>query len=261
MICVTGDVHHRSYHGTDTRYSSFSEVELAYKYAQLAAQYGLRITLFLTGKAALEEPKGVQRLASMSHCEIGGHTFAAFRDPWSRLYKKILRTPWGCRTHQSRDITRTIESLQRVTGTRIAVWRNHGYVNTADTPGCLARAGIGWVSDEVNAAKPSWEHLTPTLRSLPINVIPDHENLLHGKYQHGKAKPIQLSGRLDIDEWIKQVKSQTQSVLTQGGIATILAHPLCMEVVDGMKGFEEICRFFEPFPTCWVSEAQAIRGL
>ena len=95
MVCVTGDVHQRSYRGTDTPFSPFSEVELAIKYANIAARYGIHITLFFTGKACLEEPSDVKRIADMPHCEIGGHTFAAFRDPWSRIYKKLLGTPWG----------------------------------------------------------------------------------------------------------------------------------------------------------------------
>ncbi|MDX1412010.1 MAG: polysaccharide deacetylase family protein [Nitrospirales bacterium] len=261
MICVTGDVHQRSYRGTDTPYSSFSEVDLACKYARLAAQYGLRITLFLTGRTALEEPRGVQQLANMTHCQIGGHTLAAFRDPWSRIFKKIWRTPWGPVAHQSRDITRTIHALQRVTGKRIAVWRNHSYVNTPESPGCLERAGIEWLSDEVNGSKLSWEYVTPALRSLPINVLPDHENLLHGKYQPGQARPAQLTGRIGISEWLKQVKAQVETVLVRGGIATLLAHPLCMEVADGMSAFEEMCQFVQRFPNGWVSEASGSKGL
>ena len=46
MICLTGDVHQRSYRGTDTPFSPFSEVELAVKYAKIAARYGIRITFF-----------------------------------------------------------------------------------------------------------------------------------------------------------------------------------------------------------------------
>jgi hypothetical protein len=253
MVCLTGDVHQRSYRGTDTPFSAYTEVELALKYGQIAERYGLRMTLFLTGRAALEEPEGVKRLAAMSHCEIGGHTFAAFRDPWSRIYKKIMGTPWGKVEHQSRDIVRTIDSLQQVTGKRIAVWRNHSYVNTVDSPGLLGQAGIGWVSDEVNAGKQGGERVTPTVYSVPINILPDHEHLLHGKYVKGQAKPTQLSGRVGIREWLEHVQSQVQTVTDAGGVATLLAHPLCMEVADGMQVFEELCRFLQAFPTCWVS--------
>jgi hypothetical protein len=253
MICLTGDVHQRSYRGTDTPFSPCTEVELANKYAKIAGRYGIRVTLFLTGKACLEEPKGVNAIAQMPHCEIGGHTFAAFRDPWSRIYRKILRTPWGNESHQIRDIAKTIESIQSVTGKSISVWRNHSYIQTGETPRLLAAAGISWVTDEVNLTKGSWEPLLPGIRSLPINVQPDHEHLLHGKYQAGNAKPIKLIGRVSMCEWVKQVKGEVQAIADAGGIATILAHPLCMEVADGMVGFENLCRFLQSFPNCWVS--------
>ena len=257
MVCVTGDVHQRSYRGTDTPYSPCSEVELAIKYAEIAARYGIRITLFLTGKACLEEPERVKQLANMSHCEIGGHTFAAFRDPWSKIYKKILRTPWGREAHQRGDIEKTIETIQSVTGKRIAVWRNHSYICTADTPQLLESASIQWVSDEVNPTKFSWESISPALKSLPINVTPDHEHLLHGKYQHGKTKPSKLEGRLSLTAWVEQVQEKVQIITEAQGIATILVHPLCMEIADGMKTFENLCKFLQPFQSCWVSQASS----
>ena len=257
MVCVTGDVHQRSYRGTDTSFSPFSEVELATKYANIAARYGIRITLFFTGKACLEEPSAVKRIAAMPHCEIGGHTFAAFRDPWSRIYKKLLGTPWGREAHQRGDIAKTIESIQSVTGKRISVWRNHSYIQTADTSRLLESAAIQWVSDEVNPTKFSWETLSPAIRSLPINIPPDHEHLLHGKYQNGKTKPSRLEGRVSITEWVEQAQNKVQTITEANGIATILVHPLCMEVADGMVAFEDLCQFLQPFPNSWVSEADS----
>lgn len=253
MVCVTGDVHQRSYRGTDTSFSPFSEVELATKYAKIAARYGIRITLFITGKACLEEPSAVKRIADMPHCEIGGHTFAAFRDPWSRIYKKIYGTPWGTQSHQLDDIFKTIESIQSVTGKRVTVWRNHSYVKTVDTPKLLESAAIQWVSDEVNPTKFSWEPLSPAIRSLPINVQPDHEHLLHGKYQTGKTNPSRLEGRVSITEWVELAQNTVKNITKANGIATILAHPLCMEVADGMVAFENLCQFLQTFHNSWVS--------
>ncbi len=255
MICLTGDVHQQSYRGTDTPFSPFSEMELAVKYAQIAARYHIRLTLFCTGKACLEEPEAAKRIADMSHCEIGGHTFAAFRDPWSRIYRKLLRTSWGSRAHQHRDIMKTISSIHSVIGRPLTAWRNHSYVHTEHTPQLLHEAGIRWVTDEVNAQKRSWEVVHQDLRSLPINVLPDHEHLLHGKYQLGKAPPSKLGQRMSIEDWICQVKKQVQAISEVEGTATILIHPLCMEVVDGMRSFEHLCQFFQRFPTTWVSEA------
>jgi hypothetical protein len=93
MVCVTGDVHQRSYRGTDTSFSPFSEVELAAKYANIAARYGIRITLFFTGKACLEEPSAVKRIAAMPHCEIGGTRL----QPFETLGPGSIRNYWGLR--------------------------------------------------------------------------------------------------------------------------------------------------------------------
>ncbi|MFA9562887.1 MAG: hypothetical protein ACERKU_11165, partial [Nitrospirota bacterium] len=64
-----------------------------------------------------------------------------------------------------------------------------------------------------------------------------------------------LSGRVTISEWLEQAKTDVDAISAAGGIATILAHPLCMEVADGMEAFEELCRFLQPFPNCWVTGA------
>src|SRR5687768_8744084 len=56
MICLTGNVHHHSYHDVDTWYSAFSEARLALRYSEIAARYGVKITLFITGKTCRQEP-------------------------------------------------------------------------------------------------------------------------------------------------------------------------------------------------------------
>jgi hypothetical protein len=256
MVCLTGDVHQRSYRGTDTSYSSQTEVELAEKYCDIAQKYGIKVSLFFTGRACKEEPKKVKIIGNLSHCEIGGHTFAAFRDPLSRIFKKVYGTPWGTTAHQFRDIQRTIASIQQVTGQRIQTWRNHSYVRTADTDRMLQSCGICAVSDEVSDSKTSAEWMTPRFRSVPMNVLPDHEHVLHGKYQHGITRPDRLTHRVTIAEWAALVKTRIRDICEYGGTATVLAHPLCMEVADGMTIFEDLCRYMQRFPTIWISEVR-----
>jgi hypothetical protein len=254
MVCLTGDVHQRSYRGTDTPFSSRTEVELAGKYCDIAGKYGIKVSLFFTGRACKEEPQSVKTLAGLPHCEVGGHTFAAFRDPLSRLFKKVYGTPWGTTAHQLRDIQRTIACIQQVTGQRIQTWRNHSYVRTADTDRILESCGICVVSDEVSDLKTSAEWVNPSFRSVPMNVLPDHEHVLHGKYQHGKTRPDHLKCRVSITEWAALVKMRIRDICENGGTATVLAHPLCMEVADGMKNFEDLCEYIQQYRTVWLSE-------
>jgi hypothetical protein len=80
---------------------------------------------------------------------------------------------------------------------------------------------------------------------------------LHGKYQNGKTKPSRLEGRVSITEWVELAQNKVHTITKANGIATILVHPLCMEIADGMEAFEELCRFLQPFSNCWVSEVGA----
>ena len=256
MVCLTGDVHQRSYRGTDTPFSSRTEVELAGKYCAIAGKYGIKVSLFLTGRACQEEPQMAKILADLPHCEIGGHTFAAFRDPLSRIFKKVYGTPWGTPAHQLRDIQRTIASIQRVTGQRIRTWRNHSYIRTVETDRVLESCGICVVSDEVSESKTSAELVTPGFRSVPLNVLPDHEHVLHGKYQHGKTRSDRLTHRVTIMEWAELVKTRIRDICEHEGTATVLAHPLCMEVADGMTIFEDLCQYMQQFPTLLISEVR-----
>jgi len=89
-----------------------------------------------------------------------------------------------------------------------------------------------------------------------MNVLPDHEHVLHGKYQHGKTRPDRLKRRVTIPEWAELVKARIRDICDHGGTATILAHPLCMEIADGMKIFEDLCQYIQQYPTVWISEVR-----
>ncbi|MGZ8422501.1 MAG: hypothetical protein ACXWV7_06140, partial [Nitrospira sp.] len=56
MICLTGNVHHRSYRGVDTSHAQQTEAQLALRYCDIAARHHVKLTLFVTGKTCLEEP-------------------------------------------------------------------------------------------------------------------------------------------------------------------------------------------------------------
>jgi hypothetical protein len=66
-----------------------------------------------------------------------------------------------------------------------------------------------------------------------------------------------LAGRIGIHEWLENTQETVRTIEDLGGIATILAHPLCMDVADGMQTFEELCRFLSQYRTGWVSEIVA----
>ncbi|WP_447600838.1 polysaccharide deacetylase family protein [Nitrospira sp. Nam80] len=254
MICLTGDVHHHSYRGVDTWYSPYSEARLALRYGEIAARHGVKVTLFITGKTCRQEPALVAELSRMPNCEVGGHTYCAFRSPMHWLWKRIGLGVTGPVFFQARDIAKTVRAIERLTGKRIRVWRNHAYRHDQHTYTLLTKAGIEIVSDHVSATATAPERFSEMLLSLPINTAPDHEHLLHGKYLPGRTTPERLSGRVSIHDWLEIVQDNVRAIDNLGGIATILAHPLCMDVADGMQAFEDLCRFLSRYRTGWVSE-------
>jgi len=154
-VCLTGDVHHMSLETRDQEYIDRTEVEVAIEYAEIAAEYDVPVTLFITGKAAAEEPKRVERLAAMDNVEIGGHNYWAFDTPihsgW-RALQKLTRGKigsWnGPRPFQRYEIYRTIEALSEC-GVDVTSWRDHAYRHDRHTLALLADAGITHFSDAV----------------------------------------------------------------------------------------------------------------
>jgi len=259
MICLTGDVHHRSYRGVDTRYAQQTEAQLALRYCDIAAQHNVKMTLFVTGKACLEERETLADLSRRSRCEIGGHTFCAFRSIRHWLSKNLTGSVLGSASLQRSDIARTITAIRDVTGKRITVWRNHGYKHDVHTYPLLGESGIHIVSDRIAENTTAVERVSQELLSLPINTLPDHEHLLHGKYLAGRTHFTRLQERITVREWRETVERQVETIEQHGGIATILAHPLCMEVADRMQSFQQLCRFLSQYETRWVSEVAETR--
>jgi hypothetical protein len=254
VICLTGDVHQRSYRGVDTPYAKSTEAELALRYCDIAHSHGVKVTLFVTGRACLEERERVTALAQLPHCEIGGHTYSAHRSFGHWLSRTLTGSRVGSRRIQQRDIARTIEAIQTITGKPLLVWRNHGYKYNHHTYPLLATHGIRIVSDRVTGVEGAAERISRELLSLPINTMPDHEHLLHGKYQSGRTNFARWQNRRSIEDWRETVERQVEQIQEHGGTATILAHPLCMEVADGMHNFDKLCRFLSKFNTGYVSD-------
>lgn len=256
MICLTGDVHQKSFGGPDAPYSRYTEAQLARVYCEIAEDYNVKVTIFVTGKTCAEEPEEVKRISHFPNCEIGGHTYSAFRDPLQQLWKRFTGSRLGPTWYQERDIKRTIVAIERTTGKQIQSWRNHSYLHNDQTYPLLSQQGIRVVSDLVsNDDFP--ERLHSGLVSLPINTQPDHEILFHGKYVAGYRKLRHLIGRWPVEHWGDRVQQDVRVINERGGVATILAHPLCMELADGLRTFKNLCRFLSSYETSWVSAAIA----
>jgi hypothetical protein len=250
-VCLTGDVHHASLDSRDQDYLDPTEVEAAIEYADLAASHGVPVTLFVTGKAATEEPDAVRRLAERDNVSIGGHGFHAndtfVHRGWHLLEAATsgLVGSWnGPRWFQEREIARTVEAFNQL-GIDIESWRNHAYRHDEHTNELLGAHGIGHVS---NAVGPDERvRLEDGLTVVPVNTPPDHEHVYHGFRTPEFVADRSFDGPFGseswpVDKWVDRVLDR----LDEPGVSsamTVLAHPACMKIADDFGGFDRLCGF------------------
>jgi hypothetical protein len=252
-VVLTGDVHHYI-PSSDRSHAVESESTLAVEYARIAERHGLKVTLFFTGRALLDDAAGgAHSLFSMESVEIGGHGWDAFMPRW--LYRPLGRlsgSPHGYSSWQRRSIARTCAAVERLAAKPARSWRNHAYLHDSSTPRLLADAGIVAWSDEVDLARTRPYVHEAGLVVLPINTLPDHENLYHGDRT---PETLGDTPSLYPAEWTARVLEAVEAAVTDGGVATVLAHPLCMKVVDGWETFEALCSGLARHPSMFATEA------
>lgn len=265
MICLTGDVHHpMGYVGQS--YFEGSEASLSYHYLKIVQKYGLKATLFITGKTFKKNRKEVERLLTFDNLEIGGHTWSALRPRWLhyRIFRKLTGSSYGPRLYQKLDIIRTVNVIHQVTNEYPISWRTHGYSSDAKTFEILANKGIRVISDEVSNEKYNPSYFHNDLISLPINVLPDHEHLYHAERDkehvqreiEGGWKDAFTAKSFYIDRYFEIIKSQIEEIEDNNGITTILLHPSCMKIADDFTTFEKLCRWINKkgYNTLWCKE-------
>ena len=256
-VVLTGDVHH-AIGNADQGFTDRSEAALAVEYATLAARHGLKVTLFLTGRAVVEDGADMRALREMPGVEIGAHGWNAFTPRlWHGLLNRVLGSPHGPAWLQQRMIRRTTTTLARWAGRPIRSWRNHAYRHDRHTARLLAAAAICAWSDEVNPDRPGPYCHPDGVVTLPINTTPDHEYLRHGAWPRESAT-LQWGGpAYDADEWCRRVSAQVAAIVSAGGVATVLAHPLCMSIVDNWATFERLCAVLAQYPSLHAHDAAA----
>ncbi|MEK6590949.1 MAG: polysaccharide deacetylase family protein [Nitrospinota bacterium] len=279
MIFLTGDVHFKNKRlFTEQKFMAITEVEASNKYIQIVHKYGIKATLFFTGKSFEEEADVIKDILKFKNLEIGGHTYNAYQpDILYRLLRKFnpplppfIKGGEGgiMEWWQERDVVKTIQAIKKVSGENIVSWRNHAYRFDKYTYRILKKYGIKVVSNDVAPQKKIPEKIliqrvhdeNDALISLPINVMPDHEHLYHGekKYRKGVKESFGHYSQgifYFIDKWFEIIKGEIESIEKENGFATILAHPSCMEISDEMETFDKLCSFLSQYKTAFVREA------
>lgn len=242
-VCLTGDVHHMSMETRDQAHMDGTELEAALEYARIAEAYDLPVTLFVTGKAVVEEPGRVRALADMPHVELGGHDYWAF-DTLAHTAFRGLTGSWnGPRPFQSWEIGRTLDALADL-GVAVRSWRDHAYRHDANTPDILRDHGVTHFSD---AVEPDGDVRGANgLTVVPINTPPDHEHVYHAFRTPEFVAGSDFEGPFGTEsvepgEWCEWVLETVESHAEAGRTATVLAHPACLRLADGFETFERLC--------------------
>lgn len=263
-VAITGDVHHMSMETRDQAYLDGTEVEAAIKYAEIAAEFDVPVTLFCTGKCVSEEPDRMAELAAMDNVELGGHDFWAFTTPVHAVWRALARVTsgrigsWnGPRYFQAHEIRRTIAAFENL-GVEIACWRDHAYRHDQHTADLLAAHGITYFS---NVVEPDGlVRREGELIIVPINTPPDHEHVYHAFRTPGSAAVEEFTGPFGTDsrsalDWCDWVLEHVADHRAAGETATILAHPACMRLADEFETFRDLCSILrEEYATVALSE-------
>lgn len=252
MICLTGDVH-QEYDSEEQECYSGTEFEAALEYLDIAQSYNIATTLFLTGKVAKVNSADVVALGKEKDVEIGGHTWNAFYPQWLHLkvFQRFFGSVYGPKWYQNRDINRTLRILEEQLGNPVQSWRTHAYNSDDSTYELLSNTSIKYISDEKSPAKlQAYKYEKYDLTEYPINVLTDHEHLIHGSRTEESVQQLQDRGWSDafgsesftVKEWKERVIEQIDAIEREDGTATLLIHPGCMKATDDFGAFEEICR-------------------
>lgn len=266
---MTGDVHHMSMETKEQEYLDSSEAEIALEYAEIAQEFDVKVTFFVTGKTVMEEEKAIRNLNRLENVEVGGHNYYAFKPKWlyNGLFDKLLGLSCGPSFFQDYEINKTVEAFEKRINLKIISWRNHSYRQDKNTYKLLAKNGIKVVSDERGEGLLEPRKVdfgTGSITSLPINVLPDHSHLLHAnkdaeyverRIEQGWGDPF-THQYYDKNEYLKIVKKSVRNIESSNGIATLLLHPSCMKVVDNFETFREICKFLSDWSTVKVKELE-----
>lgn len=253
MICLTGDVHHMSLQINDQKHipePGVTEVMVTQRYVQLLEKHGVKATLYVCGRAFTEEWEALEPVVTHALVEVGGHMFEARfpRECFDAYGEKTglwNGPPW----YQDWDIGRMVAVVREKIGYQAVSWRAHSYMVDLNTHELLAQHGLKLISNDVDNDSLWPCRVDHGLVSHPINVIPDHDHLYHA---HRTVEYVQKANKAaygaddfgaasyTVEEWGERVLEQVEAIDSRGGVATILAHPLCHYLADRFRTLERI---------------------
>lgn len=264
MICLTGDLHHMSLKTGNQKHSDISEMKTAIMFLNLLEKYNIKMTYFITGKSFVEEWEDVKQIVFNPLIEVGGHNYDAFENELlHRVWNKLTKNYNGPKWMQRNDTRKTMSIIKEKTKKDIKVWRNHMYMHGENTEEILFNEGIKICSDGVrkNSNKPAFHK--SGIFNFPINIIPDHEHLIHAERTPIWIKKWQKrynwsddfgSESYYIDEWAEMVLEQLKKREKQGLVSNLIIHPITMYLCDEFVQAKRILEYISTCETVHMSE-------
>jgi len=253
MICLTGDVHHMSLQINDQKHvqdPDATEVVLTQRYVQLLEKHNVKATLYVCGRVFTEEWDALEPIVLHPLVEVGGHMFEArFPRECFDAYGEETGLWNGPRWYQDWDIGQMVAVVRDRLGTDLVSWRAHSYMVDRNTHELLAEHGIKLVSNDVDKDNLWPIRVDHGLVSHPLNVIPDHDHLYHAHRTVDYVEKANQAGygaddfgavSYTADEWGDLVIGQVEAIHRRGGVATILAHPLCHYLADEFATLDRV---------------------
>ncbi|QOR61943.1 polysaccharide deacetylase family protein [Sulfurovum sp. ST-21] len=264
MICLTADLHHMSLKTGNQLHSDRTEMSLAGEFVKMMEARDIKGSFFITGRSFEEEWDEVKPIVESPNIEVGGHTYEAFKpELLHRVWNKLTKNYNGPYAYQYYDTKKTIDIIYKKTGKRINIWRNHMYMHGPNTEKILKSLGIDICSDGVKKENFTLQKDDTGLYNLPINIIPDHEHIIHAERTPEWIAQWQKRYNWSddfgpdsyyIDTWAEMVLDQLKENEAKGRLSVMIIHPITMYLADGFKAVQKILDYIQTRETIFMGD-------
>lgn len=264
MICLTGDLHHASLKTANQQHCDISEIQVAQRYLKMLEEANVKVTFFITGKSFAEEWKDLSPICESDNVELGGHTYYCYIPSlWHRVWNKLVNSYNGPKWYHKWDTQKTIDIIRNRTGKTIEMWRHHMYMHGKYSEEVLSECGIKVCSDGVKKSSNGLEFHPKGIYNFYLNIIPDHEHLIHAERTPEWIKwwikrynwsDDFGSQSYNVEEWTELVLQQLKSNEKNGIISNLIIHPITLYLCDKLKSFQKILEYLSTRETVFMSD-------
>jgi peptidoglycan/xylan/chitin deacetylase (PgdA/CDA1 family) len=264
MICLTADLHHMSLKTGNQIHSDKTEISLAAEFVKMMESRDIKGSFFITGRSFSEEYSALKPIINSPNIEIGGHNYEAFKpELMHRIWNKLTKNYNGPYAYQYYDTKKTIDIIEATIGKRINIWRNHMYMHGVNTEKVLSSLGIDICSDGVVKDNFNLQEDANGIYNLPINIIPDHEHIIHAERTPKWIKQWQERYNWSddfgpdsyyIDEWAELVLKQLRENEANKRLSVMIIHPITMYLADNFQAVKRILDYIETRQCVFMSD-------